>query len=86
MRALELRTSRLRGTVRGPGDAEHRRGRIEAFVKPYLATHGGIPANTPHAGALAELSDYLAFIALFTIGLAVVRPSVDAPAPLPAPA
>jgi hypothetical protein len=61
-------------------------GVIEAFVKPYLATHGGIPANTPHAGALAELSDYLAFIALFTIGLAVVRPSVDAPAPLPAPA
>jgi hypothetical protein len=110
-------------------------GVIEAFVKPYLATHGGIPKNTPLGfaifeqfalvglligptclgiaviraravpiwvgilfiastlvgvvglgGALAELSDYLAFIALFTIGLAVVRPSVDARAPLPAPA
>jgi hypothetical protein len=97
-------------------------GCIEAFVKPYLATHGGVPADTPGGlaiweyaallpllaglvclgiavirarvfprwagalfiaspfaaipplpGPLAELSDYLAFIAIATIGLQVAR-------------
>lgn len=97
-------------------------GCIEAFVKPYLARNGGVPANPPTGwavfedialvclvvgliclgiavirarvfprwvgalliasplvaflglpGPLAELSDYLAFIALAAIGLQVVR-------------
>lgn len=97
-------------------------GCIEAFVKPYLAAHGGVPANPPTGwvvfedialvlllvgpiclgiavirarvfprwvgalliaspliaflglpGPLAELSDYLAFIALAAIGLQVAR-------------
>jgi hypothetical protein len=111
-------------------------GVIEAFVKPYLATHGGIPDNPPAGfgifetialvgllvgpiclgvalirsravpawvgillivspvvgflglgGALAELSDYLAFIAMFTIGVYAVRPaSAATPGPVPATA
>jgi hypothetical protein len=104
----------------------------EAFVKPYLATHGGVPSNPPGGfaifedialvfllagliclgiavirarvfprwtgalfivspfvsvlglpGPLAELSDYLAFIALATIGLQVVRTHTQRPAPAP---
>ena len=104
----------------------------EAFIKPYLATHGGVPSNPPGGfaifedialvfllagliclgiavirarvfprwtgalfiaspflsvlglpGALAELSDYLAFIALAAIGWraakAGTRPSALAP-------
>ena len=107
-------------------------GCIEAFVKPYLVTHGGIPANPPGGflifenialvfmlvglicmgiavirarvfprwvgalfivspfvaflglpGPLAELSDYLAFIALATIGLRAVRSEAQHPAPAP---
>ena len=97
-------------------------GCIEAFVKPYLATHGGVPASAPAGlgiyedfaliflaagliclgiavirarvfprwagvlliaslpagflglpGPLAELSDYLAFAAVFAMGLQVIR-------------
>ncbi|WP_248959690.1 hypothetical protein [Sphaerisporangium perillae] len=109
-------------------------GVIEAFVKPYLVTHGGIPSTPPSgygiyetiallglligliclgiavirarvvpiwvgilfiasplvnflglSGALALLSDYLAFIAMFTMGVYAIRPaSVDAPDPVPA--
>src|SRR5258705_1093883 len=109
-------------------------GVIEAFIKPYLATHGGMPTQTPSgfgvyetiallgllvgliclgiavirarvvpiwvgivfiaaplvsflglSGALAELSDYLAFTAMFTMGVYAIRPaSIDAPAPVPA--
>ncbi|MGZ4436417.1 MAG: hypothetical protein ACXVW6_02180 [Nocardioidaceae bacterium] len=109
-------------------------GVIEAFVKPYLATHGGIPTSAPTGygvyetialigmlvgliclgiavirartvpiwvgilfivaplvsflglgGALAELSDYLCFIALFTMGVRAVRPAAaGASEPLPA--
>jgi hypothetical protein len=104
-------------------------GCIEAFVKPYLVTHGGIPDNPPGGflifenialvfmlvglicmgiavirarvfprwvgalfivspfvafsglpGPFAELSDYLAFIALAAIGLQVVRTSAQHPA------
>jgi len=107
-------------------------GCIEAFIKPYLATHGGVPANPPGGfgvfedvalvclvvgliclgiavirarvfprwtgalfiasvfagflglpGPLAELSDYLAFIALLTIGLQVVRTESARPALAP---
>jgi hypothetical protein len=107
-------------------------GCIEAFVKPYLATHGGVPASAPAGlgiyedlaliflaagliclgiavirarvfprwagalliaslpagflglpGPLAELSDYLAFAALFTIGLHIVRAESQHPAPAP---
>ncbi len=107
-------------------------GCIEAFVKPYLVTHGGIPDNPPGGflifenialvfmlagliclgiavirarvfprwvgalfivspfvaflglpGPLAELSDYLAFIALATIGLRVVRSEAQHPVPAP---
>ncbi len=107
-------------------------GCIEAFVKPYLVTHGGIPDNPPGGfavfedialvfmlvgltclgiaviraqvfprwvgalfivspfvaflglpGPLAELSDYLAFIALATIGLRAVRAEAQHPAPAP---
>ena len=110
-------------------------GCLEAFVKPYLATHGGVPSNPPGGfavfenialvfllvglicmgiavirarvfprwvgalfivspfvsvlglpGPLAELSDYLAFIALVTIGLQVVRTQAPHPAPAPGPA
>jgi hypothetical protein len=101
-------------------------GVIEAFVKPYLATHGGIPKHTPAGlnvyfgvaflfligglislgiavirakvfpwwvgalfiasvpmsfigqglpGPLAEIGDYLAFLALITIGWAVGQPT-----------
>jgi hypothetical protein len=104
----------------------------EAFIKPYLATHGGVPSNPPGGfaifedialvfllvgliclgiavirarvfprwtgalfivspflavlglpGPLAELSDYLAFIALATIGLHAVRTQTEHPAPAP---
>ncbi len=97
-------------------------GCVEAFIKPYLVNHGGIPANTPFGfnvfetialvvllvgliclgiavlrakvfpwfvgvlfivspfvafvglpGGWALVSDYLAFAALFTVGLLVVR-------------
>lgn len=101
-------------------------GVIEAFVKPYLVTHGGIPKQTPTSlniyfgiaflflitglsslgtavirakvfpwwvgalfiasvpvsilggslpGALAELGDYLAFLALIKIGWTVAQPA-----------
>ncbi len=102
----------------------------EAFIKPYLVTHGGVPSRPPGGfavfedialvfllagticlgiavirahvfprwigalfiaspfvsvlglpGPLAELSDYLAFIALATIGLQVVRTTKQQPAP-----
>ena len=104
----------------------------EAFIKPYLATRGGVPSNPPGGfaifedialvfllvgliclgiavirahvfprwtgalfivspflavlglpGPLAELSDYLAFIALATIGLHAVRTQTKHPAPAP---
>jgi hypothetical protein len=107
-------------------------GCIEAFVKPYLATHGGVPASPPAGlgvyediallfllagliclgiavirarvfprwvggllvaspiagflnlpGPLAELSDYLAFVAVFTIGLQIVRAESRHPVPVP---
>jgi hypothetical protein len=110
-------------------------GCFEAFVKPYLASHGGVPSNPPGGfaiyenialvfllaglicmgvavirarvfprwtgalfiaspfaaflglpGPLAELSDYLAFIALITIGLQAARTQLQRPAPAPAPA
>jgi hypothetical protein len=100
---------------------------IEAFVMPYLAHHGGIPAETPtglnafegvallllivgticlalavfrarilpvwvgiallasvvgafvlHGGALAFISDYCIFAALFAFGLAAARPKPEA--------
>ncbi|MGI9008421.1 MAG: hypothetical protein ACR2FU_19885 [Streptosporangiaceae bacterium] len=108
-------------------------GCIEAFVKPYLATHGGVPKNPPPGlavfenialvclvvgliclgiavirarvfprwtgalfiaspiagflplpGPFAMLSDYLAFIAIITIGLQVVRTESRRPEPTPA--
>ena len=104
----------------------------EAFIKPYLATHGGVPGNPPGGfaifedialvfllagliclgiavirarvfprwtgalfiaspflsvlglpGPLAELSDYLAFIALATIGLQVLRTRTEHLEPSP---
>jgi hypothetical protein len=107
-------------------------GCYEAFIKPYLATHGGVPGNPPGGfaifedialvfllagliclgiavirarvfprwtgalfivspflsvlglpGPLAELSDYLAFVALATIGLHAVRTQTEHPAPAP---
>jgi hypothetical protein len=107
-------------------------GCLEAFVKPYLATHGGVPDNPPGGfavfedvalvfllagliclgiavirarvfprwtgalliaspflsvlrlpGPLAELSDYLAFIALATIGLQAVRTRMERLEPSP---
>lgn len=107
-------------------------GCLEAFVKPYLAEHGGVPARPPAGlavfedvaflflltglvclgvavirarvfprwtgalfiaspfaaflslpGPLAELSDYLAFIALAAIGLQVARARTQPPAPAP---
>jgi hypothetical protein len=107
-------------------------GCYEAFIKPYLAIHGGVPANDPGGlaiweytallpllaglaclgiavirarvfprwagalfiasplaaiphlpGPLAELSDYLAFIALAAIGLRAARAKTLHPAPAP---
>ena len=52
-------------------------GIIEAFVKPYLATHGGIPDNVP-----TGLSVYFLIATLFTVvglvalGIAVIRAKV----------
>ncbi len=107
-------------------------GCIEAFIKPYLATHGGIPSHAPAGlgvfegfalvclligvscmgiavirarvfprwvgllfiasvaagflglpGPLALLSDYLAFIAIFAIGLQIARAESAHPASVP---
>lgn len=103
-------------------------GVIEAFVKPYLVHHGGIPASDPTGltvyesvaligvvvgliclgigvlrartlpwwvgvlffcgllgaaglqGPIAELPDYLVFIALFTVGVITLRRPAEVPA------
>lgn len=103
-------------------------GVIEAFVKPYLVRHGGIPASDPTGltvfeaialiglvvgliclgigllrartlpwwvavlffggllgaaglqGPIAELPDYLVFIALFTVGVITLRQPAEVPA------
>lgn len=104
----------------------------EAFIKPYLVSHGGVPSNPPGGfmgfeavaiifllagsvclgiavirarvfprwagvlfliapsvtllplpGPLAELSDYLFFIALITIGVQIVRSQVQDPVAAP---
>ena len=106
-------------------------GCVEAFIKPYLATHGGIPASAPAGlgvfegfalaclavgltclgiavirarvfprwvgtlftasvaaafllrGPLALLSDYLAFITIFAIGVQIVRTESRNPGSVP---
>jgi hypothetical protein len=42
-------------------------------------------AISPLTGALAEISDYLAFITIFTMGMYTIRPA-PVPAPQPGPA
>lgn len=52
-------------------------GTTEAFVKPYLAAHGGIPADTP-AGFETFISVALVFlvIGLISLGVAIIRARV----------
>jgi hypothetical protein len=52
-------------------------GVIEAFVKPYLATHGGIPDNVPTGLALYFLvATVFTAIGLISLGVAVLRAKV----------
>jgi hypothetical protein len=52
-------------------------GCLEAFVKPYLVRHGGIPAHDPTALAVFEDAALLLLVAgLICLGIAVIRARV----------
>jgi hypothetical protein len=52
-------------------------GCLEAFVKPYLASHGGIPAHDPTALSVFEDVALLCLVAgLLCLGVAVIRARV----------
>jgi len=52
-------------------------GVIEAFAKPYLATHGGIPEEAPGGLAVYESVALLCLVAgLICLGIAVIRARV----------
>jgi hypothetical protein len=52
-------------------------GCLEAFVKPYLATHGGIPSNPPGGFAVFEDVALVFLLAgLICLGIAVIRARV----------
>ncbi|HEV8462677.1 MAG TPA: hypothetical protein VGQ38_18395 [Gaiellaceae bacterium] len=54
-------------------------GVIEAFVKPYLVTHGGIPDNVPTGLALYFLvATLFTAVGLISLGVAVLRAKVFA--------
>ena len=56
-------------------------GVIEAFVKPYMASHGGIPSDTPAGFGVFEAIALLG-IAIIAMGAYAIRTvSVDAPVP-----
>jgi hypothetical protein len=51
-------------------------GCYEAFVKPYLATHGGVPADDPGGLAVWEYAALLPLLGLVCLGIAVIRARV----------
>lgn len=52
-------------------------GVIEAFVKPYLATHGGIPDNAPTGlGIYFLVATVATVVGLVALGIAVIRAKV----------
>ncbi|MBO0744292.1 MAG: hypothetical protein J2P43_04670 [Candidatus Dormibacteraeota bacterium] len=73
-RAFWLTTIGYAGTVLAMAMLNIGEGTIEAFVEPYLATHGGIPAVGP-AGFEGWLYVGMAFvlIGLVPLGVAVIR-------------
>jgi hypothetical protein len=52
-------------------------GCIEAFVKPYLAAHGGVPADPPGGFAIFEnVALVFLLVGLICLGIAVIRARV----------
>ena len=51
-------------------------GVVEAYVKPYLATHGGIPDDTTAFTMYFLVAALLTIVGLVTLGVAVIRARV----------
>ena len=52
-------------------------GVIEAFVKPYLVTHGGIPKEAPTGlGIYFGIASLFVLVGLISLGIAVIRAKV----------